>query len=90
MPPLSSLRMVNGVGSKCVERMTGVLCLPVGSLTDVWLDFIAEWGMADGRGRGSVSLFDWGLTVEIFLMHELIMHKLDNALIFAVMELVPI
>ena len=29
-------------------------------------------------------------TVEIFLMHELIMHKSDNASIFAVTELVPI
>ena len=30
-----------------------VLCLPVGSLTDLSLDFIAEQGMEDGRGRGS-------------------------------------
>ena len=50
MPLLSSPRMVNSVGSKCVERTTGVLCLPVGSLTDVQLDFIAEWGMADRQG----------------------------------------
>ena len=30
-----------------------VLCLPVGSLTDLSLEFIAEQGMADGQGRGS-------------------------------------
>ena len=36
-----------------------ILCLPVGSLTDLSLDFIAEQGMADrqGRDRGQV----WGL-----------------------------
>ena len=30
-----------------------VLCLPVGSLTDLWLEFIAEQGMGDRRGKGS-------------------------------------
>ena len=30
-----------------------ILCLPVGGLTDLSLDFIVEQGMADGRGRGS-------------------------------------
>ena len=30
-----------------------VLCLPVGRLTDLWLDIIAERGMGDGRGKGS-------------------------------------
>ena len=29
-----------------------ILCLPVGSLTDLLLDFIVEQGMADGQGRG--------------------------------------
>jgi len=35
------------------EVHRGILCLPVGGLTDLSLDFIAEQGMADGRGRGS-------------------------------------
>ena len=37
-----------------------VLCLPVGRLTDLWLDIIAEWGMGDGQGKGSGKGGDWG------------------------------
>ena len=70
MPLLLSPRTVSSVGSKCVERTTGaqrrgvhrrVLCLPVGSLTNVWLGSITERGMADGRGRGSGPRVVWGL-----------------------------
>ena len=37
-----------------------VLCLPVGSSTNLWLEFIAERGMADRQGRGLGEGGDWG------------------------------